>query len=582
MRRKKLGILILCGMVLLAGAVLLPGSAYCQREGPIYVKDWMLLHADKDPNNWLLYGRDYASHRYSPLKQITRENINRLVPKWAFSMGVLDGQNSQVMANNGTLYVTSAWSKLFCLDGKTGELLWKYEHPLPEEIGRMHCCDVVNRGVGLYRDKVYFGTLDGHVVALEYKTGEVLWDTTITDWTSASGVTLLPMLVNGMVIVGPTGGEFGNRGFLTALDAETGEEVWKTYTIPGPGERNFIVEEGQYQGQPNYPGDTWKTGGGCVWTTGSYDPELNTIYWGIGNPAPDFNRHVRVGANLYSESTIALNADTGEIVNHYQYFPNDPYDFDAIAEPILVDIKGRKLWLVAWRGGFFYAIDRTNAEFVWGMPYTEVNWATLGGDGIIVPDWPKWDVTLDRPIIGQEPTICGGKNWYPMTYSERTGFVYVPSFNLSWDIQADEAKYTKGEWFIGGKSFNWHPGYGSLNAIDVHSMEEGSHPPTFVWRYVTQAPPTSGTVSTAGGLVFMGSPEGYLKAFDDETGQILWRFNTGSGIRGNTTTFMVGDEQMVAVPSGYGGWTGWAPGGAATWLTPTKGCTVFGFSLFEE
>ncbi len=312
-----------------------------------YVTDDMLLNADKDANNWLHYGRDYSATRYSPLAQINVHNINRMVPKWNLSFGVLDGQDSQAIAVNGTLYVTSSYNKVWSVEGSTGKVNWKHERELPGDVFPKLCCDVVNRGVAPYRNKVYLATLDAHVVALDNQTGKVIWDKKVGDYTYAETFTIMPMALRGKIIIGTAGAEYGVRGWIAALDAEKGDQVWKTFTIPGPGE----------PGNDTWAGDSWKYGGGSAWITGSYDPETNLLYWPVGNPGPDFDRHVRAGDNLFSNSTLVLDPDSGKIKSYFNYTPNDPYDYDGVNEVILADVNGKKMCFHGSRNGHIYSID---------------------------------------------------------------------------------------------------------------------------------------------------------------------------------------------------------------------------------
>jgi len=566
--RNWLGIIaLLLPFMMLLGAP--PGSAQN------YVTDRMLLQAEQDPNNWLLYGRTYANTRFSPLTQINRSNVRKLVPKWVFQFGVVDGQEGQAIVNNGVLYITSAWNHLFALEAATGKLLWRYDHPLPADLPAHVCCDVVNRGVAVYHDKVYLATLDAHVVALDAKTGKVVWDKTVGDYTYSEVLTLMPLALRGKIIVGPAGAEYGIRGWILALNAETGEQVWKTYTIPGPGE----------PGNETWPGESWKYGGGSAWITGSYDPELNILYWPVGNPSPDFDRHVRLGDNLYTNSTLALDPDTGRILFYFQYTPNDPYDFDGVNEVVLADatIQGqpRKVWVHADRNGYFYVIDRTNGKFIYGVPFTDVNWAKgLDKNGRPIFNWPEKDVVHDRVTTDIRPAQMGGKNWHPIAYSPLTGYAYIPALQSSNDLQAARQEWKRGQLWLGleMKTWGYQPGYGTLTAIDIASGKTA-------WVYNDRSPMYAGVLATAGGLVFIGNPEGEFLALDHKTGELLWKFRTGSGIVAPPTTFAVDGKQYIAVASGWGGWTGWATigKGSAPWLRDLpKGGALFVFGLFDE
>lgn len=543
------------------------GSAPAAAQPP--VTDEMLLTADMDPNNWLMAGRDYAGTRFSPLSKINTANVKRLVPKWSFSLGTLDAQNTTPLVNNGVMYVTAAHSHIYAVDARTGRMIWRYAHPVAEGVGKVLCCDAGNRGAALYQDKVYFATLDAHVVALDAATGKVVWDTTLADWSKAYTMTVAPLVVKGKVVVGMSGAEYPTRLFVEALDAQTGKQAWRRYTIPGPGE----------------PGhETWgradmaKYGGASTWITGSYDPELDTLYWSTGNPNPDWDGEDRPGDNLYSNSTLALNPDTGDIKFHFQYTPHDVWDFDGVNETILADIGGRKVWLHGDRNGFFYSIDRTNGKFVYGSPISKVNWATG-----FTPE--------GRPIVNPEkvPTytyeakdICpaseGGKWWNPMSYHPQKQMVFVPSREICTDIKSAKGERVEGKphWGIG--SIKWNKGYGQLVAFDAATGRKK-------WVVKAPAPFMGGVLSTGGGLVFTGTPEGEFKAYHADTGEELWSYQTGSGISGSPIAFTVDGKQYIAVPSGYGGWTGWATiggGGAPHLKDNRKGGTLFVFGLFEE
>lgn len=560
--------------LLISVALSLPASVRAQIPGlevieavqrPEYVTDDMLLNADKDPNNWLLYGRDYASTRYSPLTQINKSNVKKLVPKWSLSFGALEGQDSQVVAYNGRCYVTSSFNKVFAVDCETGKVFWKYERELPADLYPHLCCDVVNRGVALYHDKVYLATLDAHLVALDNATGKVVWDKPMGDYKYSESLTLMPMALRGKIIVGTSGAEYGVRGWIAAVDAETGEQVWKTYTIPAAGE----------PGSETWGGESWKYGGGSAWITGSYDPELNNLYWPVGNPGPDFDRHVRPGDNLYTNSTLVLDPDTGKIKMYFQYTPNDPYDYDGVNEVVLADVGGKKVWLHADRNGHFYSVDRTTAKCNYVVPLGRVNWVKKFGENCKPEmNWPEKDVVYDKVTKDIAPTLDGGKEWHPITYSPKTGMAYVPTYNFSMDLQAMKMDWKRGEWYLGAKVIRLNPGNGALKAFDAATGQ-------LKWMRADSTPSTSGVLATAGGLVFYGNPQGMFMALDDTTGEMLWSFNVGTGIHGNPTTFTVNGKQFVAIVVGPGGGGLW-PLHYKEWMkTQSKGGAVFVFGLPE-
>lgn len=515
---------------------------------PNYVTDDMLLNADKDASNWLLYGRDYQTTRYSPLSQVNRDNVKKLRAAWHLSFGVLDGQDSQAVVVNGTVYVTSSYNKVWSVDGATGKVNWKYERELPGDVFPKLCCDVVNRGVAVYKNKVYLATLDAHIVALDNATGKVVWDKKIGDYTYAETFTLMPMALRNKIIFGTAGAEYGVRGWIAAIDADTGAPVWKTYTIPGPGE----------PGNETWAGDSWKYGGGSAWITGSYDKENNTLYWPVGNPGPDFDRHVRLGDNLFTNSNLAMDPDTGKIKSYFNYTPNDPYDYDGVNEMILVDLGGKKMWLHGSRNGHIYAIDRVNTiktkygnehKCLWVTPLQRVNYTqpiTTANNCKPIYNWPEKDVVYDKVTTDIAPSLDGGKEWHPMAYSHRTKMVYVPVYDFAMDLQAKKMEWKRGEWYLGAKVLNFNAGAGMVKAFDAATGK-------LVWSKSQSEPATGGMLATGGGLVFYGDPQGFFRAVNDETGEELWTFQLGSGVYGNPTTYTADGRQYVAIVYGAGG-----------------------------
>jgi alcohol dehydrogenase (cytochrome c) len=534
-------------------------------QKPQYVTDDMLLNADKDPNNWLHYGRDYSTTRFSPLTQINTVNIKKLVPKWNLSFGILEGQDSQAVAYNGTLYVTSSFNRVWALDGQTGKVLWKYERDLPGDLQPHLCCDVVNRGVALYKDKAYLATLDAHVVALNSATGQIVWDKQVGDYTYSESLTLMPMALRGKIIVGTSGAEYGVRGWITALDADSGEVVWKTYTIPVAGEA----------GADTWGGESYKYGGGSAWITGAYDRELNVLYWPVGNPGPDFDRHVRPGDNLYTNSTLALDPDTGKMKFYFQYTPNDPYDYDGVNEVVLADVDGKKVWLHGDRNGHLYSIDRTNGQCNWVVPLGRVNWVKSWGPNCRpIFNWPEKDVVYDKVTTDIAPTLDGGKEWHPIAYSHRTKLVYVPVYDFSMDLQAKKLDWKRGEWYLGAKVVRLNPGSGAIKAFEAATGK-------LAWTRPQPTPATSGILATAGGLVFFGDPEGMFTAVRDDTGETLWQYNVGTGIHGNPTTFTAGGKQYVAIVVGPGGGGLWPIYFSDWFKKQSKGGGLFVFGLAD-
>ncbi len=505
------------------------------------------------------YGMGPRAQRFSPLDMLSKENVSRLVPAWAFSYGgeKQRGQEAQPLVYDGVIYVTASYSRLFAIDARTGEEIWEYNARLPD--GILPCCDVVNRGAAIYGDTVYFGTLDAKLVALDRMTGKVKWRKTLGDYKAGYSFTAAPMIVKGKIITGVSGGEFGIVGKVEARDAETGDLVWSRPVIEGHmGTLNG--EESTMTGTLNasWPGDMWKTGGGATWLGGTYDPDTDLIFYGTGNPAP-WNSHLREGDNLYAASRLALNPDNGEIVWHYQTTPREGWDFDGVNELVAFDHDGKKLAATADRNGFFYVLDRTNGKLQNATPFVkDISWATgidlstgrpnfveenRAGDPTTSGDGKKGDA------IFAVPSFLGGKNWMPMAYSQKTGMFYVPSNEWGMDLWNEPVTYKAGAAYLGA-GFTIKPLFddyiGSLKAIDPATGD-------IKWEYRNAAPLWGGVLTTAGGLVFTGTPEGYLKAFDDETGEEVWKFNTGSGVVGIPVTWEMDGTQYVAVNSGWGG-----------------------------
>jgi alcohol dehydrogenase (cytochrome c) len=510
---------------------------------PNFVSDDMLRHADKDANNWLHYGKDYQNTRFSQLTQINVDNVRKLVPKWNLSFGVNDAQDSQTTVVNGRVYVTASQNKVFALDGPSGRMIWKYERSLPGDLGPRLCCEAVNRGVAVYKDKVYMATLDSHVVALNATNGSLEWEAKLGDYKTGDIYTSMPLVAKGLIVVGNSGGDVGgNVGKITALDPDTGKVVWQTFTRP---------TSANDPAAKTWADDSWKTGGVSAWLTGTYDPKTNLVLWGAGNPTPDFDASVRKGDNLYSNSTLALDADTGKLRFHFQYTPNDAWDYDGNNEVILVDDqKGRKVWLHADRNGHLYSIDRTNGKCQWVVPIARVNWVTGFGDNCRPIINPEKVPRYDRPVTDVAPVLDGGKEWHPAAYSPLTRYVYVPFIDSSMDLQAKKQEWKRGEWFLSSKVLKANPYTGGVKAFDATSGE-------LAWTRPQSTPATSGLLTTAGRLVFSGDAEGYFSAMKDDTGETLWRFNVGTGIHGNPTTFTADGKQYVAIVYGPGGGSIW-------------------------
>ena len=500
---------------------------------------------------WDVYGGDNANTRYSTLNQINATNVGRLKVAWALQLGSLRSQESTPILVGDLVYVTSSHGpkNVFAADARTGEVKWRYSPEVPAGIEQYACCDVNNRGVAHANGKIFVGRLDGHLVALDAKTGKELWKSQVIDHTSGSVITSPPIVVKNLVVTGFGGGEYGVRGYITAFDQATGREVWKLYTVPGPGE----------PGNDTWKGDSWKFGGGVAWHIGSYDPALNLLYYGTSNPSPwgaairgNDSSNIDPYSNLYTASTLAINPDTGKIVWHYQTTPHDAWDYDGVNELVLVDldIKGQKtpVALKADRNGFFYVLDRRNGKLLSAEKFVDLNWAK------------SIDMTTGRPVENADkrprlgfrakdicPNLIGGKNWMPMSYSFQTGLVYLPTMNLCMDLEGTQPQYKRGAFYLAvefdlGKS---GPGghLGEVMAWDPVKQQK-------VWGNKDELLFMGGMLSTAGGLVFHGDLKGWFKALDAKTGRTLWQFQTGSGVSAAPMTYELGGKQYLAVVSG--------------------------------
>lgn len=552
------------------------------------VDDGDLLAAQENDANWLIYGHSYNGHRFSRLKQIDKKTVSRLQPVWTFQTGVLDGFECTPLVIDGVMYITTPWNHAYAIDCKTGSQLWHYQKSLPDNLAL--CCDAVNRGFGVYGENLYMSTLDAHLVCLDKNTGKEIWDTPITAqgengkeekdiYKLAYSATVAPLIVKGKVIIGISGAEYGIRGFIDAYDAETGKRQWRFYTVPSADDTADHAKEAL----KTWEGQTWLTGGGSAWVTGTYDPELNTLYWGVGNPSPDFNGEVRKGDNLYTCSILALNPDNGAYKWHFQNSPHDMWDYDGVNEPLLVDVemKGKKIKALvqAHRNGYFYCLNRENGQFLYGQPFCEITWTdqAKGVKGL--------DPKTGRPFVNPAalpteagvrvcPGAAGGKEWNPMAYHPGTGYAYVPVINNCAKFTSGKAFFIKGQPYWGSSlTLIENQASGSLKAIDVATGE-------IKWDVSTRSPMVAGVLATAGGLVFTGDAEGFLTAYDAETGDDLWHFQCGSGHRASPITYTLDGKQYVAVAVGWGGWTAGFAGDGAPWLRDARrGSTLFVFSL---
>ena len=512
-----------------------------------------ILQAEDEPESWLTYNGSYLSQRYSRLEQIDRDNVGDLELRWLLQNQVFGAWQSSPIVADGIMYLTERPNSIMAVDPITGRVFWKYVHTPAENA--LVCCGANNRGVAVLGDRVFMGTLDARLVAVDRINGELLWDVEVGDVNLAYSVTMAPLAVKDKIIVGVGGGEFGIRGYVAAYYAETGELAWKTYTIPAPGE----------PGHETWEGDDWQYGGAPVWITGSFDPEENLTYWGVGNPGPDWNAAQRPGDNLYSDSVIALDADTGELRWYFQFTPNDGYDYDAVQVPVLADMEWqgeqRKLMLWANRNGYFYVLDRTDGEYLLGNPFVRVNWSSgLDENGRPIPTpqpegMPTW------------PGNQGGTNWYPPSWSPRTELFYFSAWeDYATIYEPEESEYVPGRAFLGGgfdvltpapgapgvgigrtnPINNWtdEVGHASLKALDPRTGEE-------VWEFEQFDVSDSGMLTTATDLLFTGGREGYIHALDAATGELLWKRNLGGQIVVAPITYMVDGVQYLSFISGH-------------------------------
>ena len=523
------------------------------------VTDAMIANDAADNSSVLSWGMGTQGQRYSSLDAVNTKTVKNLVPIWSMSFGgeKQRGQESQPLVYKGKMFVTGSYSRLFALDVKTGQKLWKYEHRLPE--GIMPCCDVVNRGAALYGNLVIFGTLDAQLVALDVDTGKVVWKEKVDDYAAGYSMSAAPLIAEGLLMTGVSGGEFGVVGRVEARDPKTGKMVWSRPVVEGHmgylnGKENGI------SGTTNatWPGETWKTGGAATWLGGTYDAKTGLAYFGTGNPGP-WNSHVRKGDNLYSTSTVAIDVKTGKIVWSYQGTPNDAWDFDGVNEFITFDMDGKRMGGKADRNGYFYVNDATTGKLVNAFPFvTKTTWANgidlkTGRPNFVPenrpgdPTGPGGDGAKGKAVFAA-PGFLGGKNQMPMAYSPKTNLFYVPSNEWGMEIWNEPVTYKKGAAYLGA-GFTIKPLYddyiGSLRAVNPKTGK-------IEWEVKNEAPLWGG-VLVAGDLVFWGTPEGYLKAADAKSGKVVWQFQTGSGIVAPPITWQEGNDQYVSVVSGWGG-----------------------------
>ncbi len=507
-----------------------------------------LLQAQDNGGEWLMYGRNYLNQRYSPLDKITKENVSQLKPVFGYSTGgKFAGLEATPLFHDGTLYFTADYARVFALDARTGTVKWYWEPEYEDGLEAVLCCGPVNRGLAISGDKVYVGTLDARLVALNIKDGSVAWEKKIDEWQNAYASTGAPLVVKGKVIVGIAGAEYGMRGYVRAYDAETGTELWTRHTIPGPGEPDHDT----------WPGDTWKTGGASTWQTGAYDPETNLLYWGTGNPGP-WNSDLRKGDNKWSCSLLAIDVDTGEIKWGYQYTPNDAWDYDGNNAPALMDVtidgKPRKVAVQANRNGFLYVLDRVTGEFIYASATIEgINWTSgldpkTGRPTVNEEKRPKSGGDKVEPVI---PGLEGGTNWFPIASNPDKGIVYLNTNDWVMSLKAwkpEDVVYKAGSLYMGVdyQMYRHKDKTGYLKAFDVANKK-------WLWELPSALPMFAGVLATKNGLLFTGDQLGNFMAVDADNGKQLWRFQTGSGINASPITYELDGKQYVAILSGLGG-----------------------------
>lgn len=554
-----------CAAGMLALATLSTAPAWA---GSVTADD--LLKAQDNRGEWLMYGKDYRNWRYSPLTEITPDNAAKLAPVWAMSTGgQFGGLEATPLFRDGVLYFSADYGRIFAVDAKSGNIVWRYEPEYEQGFNAMLCCGPIHRGVALAGDLLISARLDAKLMAFNRADGKVVWEAKIDEWKNGVTTNSSPLIVRDHVIIGVSGGEYGVRGYLKSFNAKTGALEWQTYTVPAPGE----------PGSETWPkDDSWKTGGGPTWLTGSYDAETNTLYWGTGNPGP-WTADTRPGDNLWTNSMLALDPDTGETKWGFQYTPNDGWDYDGMSTPILIDAeidgKARKAAMVSNRNGFFYAIDRSTGEFIYSLPMVEgINWASgidpkTGKPSVNEAMKPKTGGGTVQPIV---PGLEGGTNWFPPAYDPELGLFFVAVNQWGMGLTAWEKgklQYKPGDLYMGVdyQMYRMGQAIGHLRAIDVANKK-------VVWDMPSSLPLFSGMVVTKGGVLFTGDQRGRFLAVDAKTGKELWKFQTGSGINASPITYELDGKQYVAILSGLGGDPSFyysAPKGGMLWVFAIDG-----------
>jgi len=507
-----------------------------------------LLNAQQEPRNWLTYSGSNLSQRYSPLTEVTPGNVKDLELKWVFQAASFEKFEATPLVADGIMYTVQAPNDIVALDAATGRIFWTYNYT-PSKAARL-CCGRINRGLAILGDTLFMGTIDARLIAVDAKSGKPIWNIQVARPEEGYALTHAPLVVKDKILVGVAGGEYGIRGFIAAYNGKTGKEAWRFYTIPGKGE----------PGNETWAGDSWKTGGGSIWVTGSYDAELNLTYWGVGNPAPDWNGDSRAGDNLYSDCVVALDADTGKLKWHYQFTPHDEFDYDATQVPVLGDIqfqgRARKVIMLANRNGVYYVIDRITGKFLVGKPFTKVTWMSgfdkNGRPQMVAGAAPSREGTLIYP------SNQGGTNWYSPAFSPKTGMFYIPAWDntYSYFVKLPD-EYKEGQRFFGGfnrSSFGLNrgaqintrkpeEGHGAVIAVDAATGEKK-------WQLDFVDVTDSGLLVTSTDLLFSGNREERFLAINARTGATLWKTSLGGAIANGPITYAVNGRQYVAVAAG--------------------------------
>ena len=491
-----------------------------------------LLNSTKEPQNWLTYSGDYSGRRFSTLDQINASNARTLTAKWVYQTAATGKVETTPLVVDGILYATAQDDRAFALDARTGRPIWMYQRQLPGDI--RPCCGRVNRGLAILGDKVFMGTLDAHVIALDTKTGNVVWDIATADYRTGYSFTVAPLAVKGLIVIGVSGGEYGIRGFIDAYDAASGERKWRFYTVPGPGE----------PGHETWEGDSWKVGGAPAWNTGTYDSATNQIFWPTGNPSPSNRGEGRAGDNLYSNSLLALNADTGKMNWYFQFTKHDEHDWDATQVPIMIDSGVKHLIAQANRNGFFYVLDRTTGKLISANAYGKITWSeTKDAEGRPV-------ARKDASPTLEGHTVCPGAlgttNFLAPTYDPRTELFYVTARDQCDIFSTAPQPYEAGHAYYGSAYFpseDARPYAGFIKAIDPATGQ-------VKWAFQHVSPTWSGVLSTAGGLLFTGDAEGNFIALDATSGKPLWHFQMGGAVYAAPMAFAVEGKEYVAIAAG--------------------------------